>query len=79
MAADVIQATKHKVITASPDELVPVPSGIYVNADGDFTATLFDPLTDKEVSITYNVTAGTLLPIRPYRITAATATVIGLY
>lgn len=78
MGADVIQATMHQTISPSASVLNPIPSGLYVATDGSVTIVMANPL-GAETSITYPVSAGAFLPIRPLKITAATATVIGLY
>jgi hypothetical protein len=67
-------ATRHFAITPADEDLEIIPRAIYVDAEGTVIATMGG------VAVTYNVSAGDVLPIRPTRIAAAsTATVIGWY
>lgn len=63
----------HGVVTPGDEPLSPRPDVLYVNASG--TVTIED---ENGTSVTYNVFAGQFLPISPVKITAATATIIGL-
>ena len=64
---------RHWQITPGPDPLTPRPHVLYFNSDGDVTIE-----DEMGVSVTYSVTKGTFFPFSPVKITAATATVIGL-
>ena len=78
MAEPVIQATRHKLVTASPDIIQEPFIGLFANSSG--TIDIVMPNDEgTETTIQYNVTAGAMLPIRPLRVTALTAAVIGLY
>ncbi len=66
---------RHLALSAGAGALEPRPRAVYVSVGG--TATFVD---DAEVSISYTLSAGTVLPFRPKRITAITgATLIGWY
>ena len=67
-------AQRHFTITPSATELPQWTRGIYASTSG--TATIEDA---GGVSIEYIIAAGTVLPIRARRVTAATATLIGWY
>jgi hypothetical protein len=67
-------ADEHYTITPSNDELSPKPRAIRAMTSGNIT------VVDKNnTSIQYAVTAGEILPFRPNKITAATATVVAWY
>ena len=78
MAEDPIQARRHKIVTASADVIDEPFIGLFVNATGTIDIVMPNDIGE-EITIQYNVSAGSILPIRPLRITALTATVIGLY
>ena len=59
------QGVIHSTMSASASLLNPIPRGIYVNAGG--TATMEDAAG---TSIVYTLTAGTILPFRPHKVTA---------
>ena len=67
-------ATRHFAITAGPSDMAIRPRAIRCNVAG--TATLED---EAGVSITYILAAGEVLAFRAVKVTAATATLIGLY
>lgn len=80
MAEPIIQAQKHRAITASANILSPKPYAIYVAVGGSASIVMPDPATGVETTISYTLVAGSVLPIQPLRITAITsATLIGLY
>lgn len=78
MAADVIQATQHQLVVASSDYIEHTYIGLFVNTDGTIDVVMPNG-EGVETTIQYNVTAGMLLPIRPLKVTALTAQVVGLY
>jgi hypothetical protein len=64
-------ADEQYTITPSADALSPKPRAIYAATTGSAT------LVDKNgTSIVYALTAGQILPFRPEKVTAATATLI---
>lgn len=73
--SQIAPARRHKALSASAAPLEPRPRSIYVAVAG--TATFVD---EDDVSISYTLTAGSVLPFRPKAITAITgATLIGWY
>lgn len=67
-------AFRMEEITAGAGVLSPRPRSLYISVAGTMTITNEDTST---AAIT--VVAGTTIPIQAYKITAATATVFGLY
>jgi hypothetical protein len=67
----------HKILLITPGSsaLSPIPRGLYFSTEGTVSITNPD---DTTVS-TMAVPAGLVLPIQPKKITAATATVYGMY
>ncbi len=61
---------RHWQITPGTGVIAPMPRTLYVEAGG--TVTIEDQFG---TSLTYTVTQGQILPFRPRRITAATATI----
>lgn len=68
-------ASNHFAITAADTDLSIVPRALYVDAAG--TVVVRD---NGGVDVTYNCTAGQVLPVRAVQVRAAsTATVVGWY
>lgn len=67
-------ATRHFQIAPGADDLAVRPRAIRCDVAG--TATIVD---DAGTSIVYHLAAGEILPLRAVKVTAATATLIGLY
>lgn len=73
--SQIVPARRHVAISASANALEPMPRAIYVSVAG--TATFVD---ENDVSISYTLVAGSILPFRPKKVTSITsATLIGWY
>jgi hypothetical protein len=68
-------ARRITLITPGSSFLSPVPRSLYIAASGTISVTGSDDVAADLIP----VFAGTVLPIRPRKVTAATATVYGLY
>jgi hypothetical protein len=67
-------ANRHYTITPGAGELAQTTRAIYCDVEG--TASITDM---GGTSVTYNLVAGQILPIRAVKVTAATATLIAWY
>jgi hypothetical protein len=66
---------RHYTVAASSTPLDPKPRGLYVSVSGNVVME-----DDQGTSITYPVAAGTVLPFRPYKVTAlGGATLVAWY
>ena len=79
MASDVVQATKHQTLSFPTGVLEPAPIGLFVNASGTADIVMADQTCKNTVSITYNLTVGAMLPIRPQQVTGGSATLVAVY
>ena len=79
MSTDVTQAQRHKTLSFPTGILDPTPVALFVNATGTADIVLGDETGVNTSEITYNLTVGAILPVRPQQITGGTATVIALY